>query len=402
MDIVQNINRVKALIPSSMPSSLAPAIEKFKQKWTVVDKKRLAYSIGAVSGIYALIFILISFTATGTRRKLEDKMSIVTVELGTKVLELTSHEINRQAIASANLIDGLSRYEEIAGQLPIIRQSDHLTSFRAYQTPFSLDGIGNKQVISFILKDFGLSEKESNMALDILPAEVSFQLSPYAALPQEWINRAREKGHEVWMEIPIQTSDNKDRGLSTIYHHDSLSEKGKALRGSLARGLGYVGVGIFTDHTILEIDDHYKKIMQEIYGRGLAILESNPKAPNLIEILAITKAAPYIKANDELLRVKGKHSFETIEDLAKEEMQAIALVPSYPNIIKDLALWIEKVGKVDYVIVPVSAVYDLPLARTGAVMTQGKNKDKPVHLKKSPSPLNDNDHAEPVKQNNGH
>lgn len=400
MDIAQNLNRVKSLIPSSIPASLPAIVEKIKHKGAIVDKKKLAYSFGLVAGIYALIFTLVSLTSEGTRKKLEDKMSIVTVELSTKALEPTRHEINRQAIAKAKLIDGLSRYEEIAGQLPIIRQSDHLTSFRAYQTPFSLEAIGNKQVVSFIIKDFGLSVKESNIALDILPAEISFLLSPYAALPQEWINRAREKGHEVWLEIPIQASDNNDRGLNTIYHHDSLIEKGKTLRTTLARGLGYVGVGIFTDQTLLEIDDHYKRLTQEIYGRGLAIFEANPNAPDLVEILAVTKAAPYIKADSELLRMKGKKSFDAIEALVKKEKQAIAIVPPYPTIIKDLALWIEKVGKIDYVIAPVSAIYDLPLARSGAIVAQKKPRTTKPHIKKSPSPLNDNDHAEPVSHSN--
>ena len=155
-------------------------------------------------------------------------------------------------------------------------------------------------------------------------------------------------------------------------------------------------MGIFTDQSLLEINDHYKKLTLEIYGRGLAIFEANPNAPDLVEILAVTKAAPYIKADSELLRMKGKKSFDAIEALVKKEKQAIAIVPPYSTIIKDLALWIEKVGKIDYVIAPVSAIYDLPLARSGAIVAQKKPKTAKPHIKKSPSPLNDNDHAEPA------
>ncbi|MCK5374644.1 MAG: divergent polysaccharide deacetylase family protein, partial [Alphaproteobacteria bacterium] len=318
MDIAQYTDKLKALLSSvALPAmlnnlSLPPAV---KEKWDILDKRYLLIILSGILGFYLLIFVYVHFSADRTIAKMEQKMATIGVKLTEKELapfyytndrgaSLYSYnnykpDIDSQTMANANLIEGLSVYDETIGRLPMIRSADSLTSFRAYQASFSLNGIGKKPVLSFIMKDYGLSDKDSNMALDILPPEVSFLLSSYATLPQEWINRARERGHEVWIEIPIQHGDHNDTGLNTIYHHNALGEKGRLLRKSLARGLGYVGVGVFMDQTALDSDKHYKKLVSELYGRGIAIFALNPEAPSFVESMAITKAAPYIKATGE-------------------------------------------------------------------------------------------------------
>ncbi len=400
MGIAQYVEIIKAKLPSfeALSTSLPPALQ---EKIKIVDKRHLLLSCGGVLGFYVLVFMFVSLTADGTIASMEEKMATVSVELAEKApapyIASTQHrtskpDIDVHEMAKANLIDGLSRYDSMFGRLPVIRLKDQLTSFRSYQAPFSLNGVGNRPVISFVLKDFGLSNKASNIALDILPPEISFLLSPYADLPQEWINRARAAGHEVWMEIPVQQNNQNDSGLNTLFHHDSLIEKGKTMRTSLARGLGYVGVAFFMDKGVNETKDQYAKLLEEIYGRGLAALEMNSQAPTFMEAMAVTKAAPYIKATGEIKRVSGINPFTTVEETAQKSGQAIALVPPYPVLIKDLALWIEKVGKIDYVIAPASAIYDLPLARAGALSEPIK---KQISVGNTPHSLDKNDLAEP-------
>ncbi len=401
MDIAQYLNIVKEKIP--FPKVLRISVPApLQEKISIIDKKQLLISCSGVLAFYALIFMYIYLSADSTIANLENKMATVSVELVENTA--TSHNINingkskpdigASEMAKANLIEGLSRYDSMFGRLPVIRPKDQLTSFRAYQTPFSLNGIGNKPVISFVLKDYGLSDKVSNTALDILPPEVAFLLSPYADLPQEWINRARAAGHEVWMEIPIQRKGLNDTGLNTIFHHDSLVEKGKTMRTSLARGLGYVGVALFMDNGVIETKDHYAKLLEEIYGRGLAVLEMNSNAPTFMEAIAMSKAAPYIKATEEIKRISGINPFTSVEKTAQEARQAIAIIPPYPVLVKDLALWIEKVGKIDYVIAPVSAIYDLPLARAGANLYPDEKTSK-IDKTAVPHSLNKNDLTEP-------
>lgn len=343
------------------------------------DRKTLLQALGVVVGIYCFIFLCVYLFSGSTIKKLEDRMAQESVEL-TQGEVLEHSKMNAQYYADANLVEGLSKLEDI-GRLPVIRPHDQFTSFRAYQIPFEFQGYDQRTFISFMLKNFGLSKTNSEMALEILPPEVSFLLSPYAQQPMEWVKRARTKGHEVWLDIPVQSNTYPDSGLNTIFHHQNLSEKSELLHGSLTSALGYVGVAMYLDDSIQPVEDHYKKISDELYGRGLGVFEKNPQAPQVIESIAVARGAPFIKADLEVFQMKGQNSFVALEAIARKKKHAVATIPPYPTVMKYLAMWIEKAGRADYAVAPVSAIYDLPIERNSA-----KQAD-------APSGLHPTDHA---------
>ncbi len=352
------------------------------------DRKALLQALSVVVGIYCFIFLYVYLFSSSTISKLEDRMAKESVEL-TQGEAFGHSKMNAQYYADANLVEGLSKLEDV-GRIPIIRPHDQFTSFRAYQIPFEFQGYDQRTFISFMLKDFGLSKNNSEMALEILPPEVSFLLSPYAQQPMEWVKRARSKGHEVWLDIPVQSDTYPGSGLNTIFHHQNLSEKSELLHGSLTSALGYVGVGMYLDDSIRPVEDHYKKISDELYGRGLGVFEKNPKAPQVIESIAVARGAPFIKADIEVFQMKGQNSFVTLEAIARKKKHAVATIPAYPTVMKHLAMWIDKVGRADYAVAPVSAIYDLPIERNSA-----KQAD-------APSGLHPTDHAAQPIDNHGH
>lgn len=276
-----------------------------------------------------------------------------------KIAPKPSMENNEPEERSKFIIEDLS-VDTSAGELPIIRKTDYLTSFRAYQAPFTFNTADDRPIISFIIKDYGLSTRGSSLATKSLPAEVSLMLSPYAKKPSNWVNRAHNKGHEVWMHVPIQNNQTADLGPNTVFHHAALNDKQTAIYKTLSKTLGYVGLSAHTDDSFKTAEEDYSQIFDEIYNRGLGYLELNPNAPSIIKSKAFAKAAPYIKADMEILRIRGEDSFETLEDIANKQGYAVAVIPNYPFAINNLADWLEKVGSIDYQIAPVSAIYDIP------------------------------------------
>lgn len=367
-----------AELKTTISSHAAPILLTIKS----ADRETLIKGLAGVCLFYLVLFMFVFMNMDGTVKALEKDMAVATTQIVVpqNTSERFSHSHEDQA-SEVNLTEGLSKYEDV-GRLPVIRTKDQLTSFRAYQAPFTFNAPETRTVLSFMLKDYGLSEKSSDLALELLPAEVSFLLSPYAKQPIQWIVKAREKGHEVWLDVPVQSDLTPSSGLLTIFHHQNLQEKAELMRESLARALGYVGVGMYLDGTIKATEGDYRKLSDELYGRGLGIFEKNPKAPKTIAANAITRGAPFIQSDLDVLKMKGNNSLEELEDIALSKGHAIATVPIYPNTVKNLSLWIKGVGKVDYLIAPVSAIYDLPLARNA----------KPKGG--SPSGLRPTDHAE--------
>lgn len=350
---------IKAHIPKTFPSIPKLDIGKAKDTIKHIDVKALARGLGVVIIIYALIHLFVWLKSDATIEYINSQMPNIHVEI-TKIDAPHSDQHNEQKIPKDTfLVDGLST-DTLAGELPIIRQSDFLTSFRAYQTPFQFDKKNQKPVIAFIIKDYGLSVNSSSIATQKLPAEVSLMLSTYAKAPSRWVTRAHSKGHEVWITLPIQNNRQTDQGSDTVFHHATLNEKQNTIYKTLTKTLGYVGIASSTDKTFESAKNDYSQLFDEIYNRGLGYLELNPNAPSTIKGKAISKGAPYIQADIEINRMKGQNSFDNLEEIAKNKGYALAVIPNHPVAIDNLTKWLEKVGKIDYQIAPVSAIYDIP------------------------------------------
>ncbi len=349
-------------------------------KVKTIDIKSLVTSLTLVAAIYMAMFYYI---------KSNDSASIMKIEsmLDTKTVAVTAGNISDYSAPTPNSHDMSieemhSFYEnDTLGLLPIIRPSDNKGSFEAFRVNLPL-GDTTKPLISFVIIDYGLSKEQSKLALDLLPSGVTFSLSPYSSLPNEWVKMAKNKGHEVWLDLPIQKDSGIDTGENTIFHHAPLVKKEKAMRLSLAKAQGYAGVTSFTDSSINKSKGHYFKLVNEIYSRGLAFLEFNPKADGAIKQRSLYMNKPYINADTKIIMTRGKFAFNELEELAKKRGYAIAVIPNYPETIKNLAVWIMKVGQIDYSIVPASAVYD---AQAKAHHAEGKDT----------LPLKANDHVEP-------
>ncbi len=329
-----------------------------------IDIKTLIIGIVAVILLYSTIFLYVHMKSDETIKQLESALStnIYPISYENNIEDKISHtEIEKLKLPDPpQIIKGL--FEETKyGKIPIIRTSDNLTSFRAYQHPFTIPKNTNKPVISFVILDYGLSKAQSKSALDLLPSEVSFILSPYSSLPNEWIKMAQDKGHEIWLNAPIQNKKLSDSGKHTIFHHSPLIQKINSLHKTLSSAQGYVGISSYSDDSMLRTTQDYSKLADELYSRGLGYLELNPNAPSLIANKAFAADAPYIKANTNIINIKGKNSFETLEKLANKNGYAVAIVPNYPKTINNLAVWIMKVGQTDYVIAPVSSIYNMPM-----------------------------------------
>ena len=58
--------------------------------------------------------------------------------------------------------------------------------------------------MSLVLGGLGINYTHTRSAIDELPPEVTLSFAPHASGLQTWINRAREAGHEVLIELPLE------------------------------------------------------------------------------------------------------------------------------------------------------------------------------------------------------
>ena len=327
-----------------------------------MDRKAFGVGMAGVLGLYALLWLYAVSFHGAALKSLESTLASQVVPVTMKEAATTEddHAAKKEIPL---LIEGVYQKTE-AGNLPIVRESDGLTSFTAYKKPFSMTS-AVKPVLTIIISDFGLSKSSSEMAYDILPPEVTYSLSPYADMPGEWAKILRQSGREFWMNIPFENvSENpSDSGAYTIFTKSSYVKNQKAMHRALTQAQSYPGVstsfaaGQKESHDISQI----KKAGEEIFGRGLGILELNPKPDPALSNLALSKNAPYIKADVELVFTPDNDPFAELEEILNSKGYAVAVVQNYPNNVKRLAEWLLKVAQPEYQLAPASAIYDLPL-----------------------------------------
>lgn len=165
--------------------------------------------------------------------------------------------------------------ESSYGRLPVAKGPDE-TPFLAYKKPYVLNL--NKPFISVVMRDFGLSRELSMKMIKDLPSSVSFILSPYSTAPDNWVQKAREDGHEVWLEMPVETNafPMKDPGSKGLLTRVSLQYNQDRLGWLLGRTTGYTGVAVFTDSALDNAGQMFKNIARSMSRRGLGYLELNP------------------------------------------------------------------------------------------------------------------------------
>ncbi len=356
-----------------------------------MDYKALGIGFALCVSVYVALFSYVSIQANATITALNSQLYQQSFPIDDPQERFTKQKAEESVLDKDLMISGL--YEKTDhGLLPVIRK-DLLTSFRAYQSTVDLEKLPkDRPFISFMILDYGLSDTGSEDILSSLPPNLSLMLSPYAMRPKSWVQKARNKGFEVWLDIPLQNMHKHDQGKYSLLHHAGLEAKADALYKSLSSAIGYIGLGVYTDQSFDYAKDDYMQVVDEVYNRGLGLFEKNPDVKSSIRGKAFAMGAPYIQADIMAYQTIGENSFDEASQIAKSRGYAVVVVPDYPKTIKNLAAWCKNIGATEFNIVPVSAIYDVP-----AFLAKSEG-----HQEVSPHSLKQIDLQEPEEHSSEH
>jgi hypothetical protein len=244
------------------------------------------------------------------------------------------------------------------GLLPVAK-SPMQTPFEIYKKPFTLNL--SKPYIAVGIKNFGLSKALSESMIAALPSSVSFILSPYSADPEEWVQKARADGHEVWLQLPIENNrfPLDDPGAKGLLTRVSLQYNQERLAWLLGRATGYTGIAAFTDSALNNSGAMFKNMARDIFGRGLGYFELNTASDSFFGGLATDTGKPHTQAF-ALLDIIDPQSpaLKTVQAHIDAEGGAVVTVNPSPNNIVSLGRWLSELEKQGIISVPVSAIAD--------------------------------------------
>jgi len=244
-------------------------------------------------------------------------------------------------------------------QLPIIGEAGR-APWKIYSRPF----LGNADAprIALVIQGIGLNADTDRSAMEQLPPEVTFAVSPYAETPQDVADRARAAGHEVLLMLPMEPFDypDNDPGPLTLLVDMPQDEMIDRLHRILGRFQGYVGVVNHMGSRFTSDRTAFEPVVTDLARRGLLVLDARTSADSVLPVAARTAGLPTV-VNDRYIdndasAVAIDRLLDRLLQIAREEGAAVGIGRPYPVTLARISSFAERLAGTSVVLTPLSAV----------------------------------------------
>jgi uncharacterized protein len=249
------------------------------------------------------------------------------------------------------------------GQLPRIGKGNVKPS-TVYERTVSLNVIhSDSPKIAILLGGMGLNEKLTQQAIKNLPADITFAFAPYGNNLQEQVNAARNEGHEVFLQVPLEPIGYPatNPGQKTLLGDASEAENIDALRWHMSRFSGYAGVVNYMGSRYLSMPKAIKPLMGELKQRGLLFLEDGSMQLSATEAAAKGMNMPVKRAQVVIDRDPNPQAIIAQLTLLEEQATgtgfAIGTGTGLDVTINTVREWAKAAAERGIILVPISASY---------------------------------------------
>lgn len=152
--------------------------------------------------------------------------------------------------------------------------------------------------IAIVVGGLGISATATANALSKLPHAISFAFTPYGTDLDMLVAQAREKGHEVLLQVPMEPHDypENDPGPQTLLSSLSAEQNVDRLHWLFSRMQGYVGVTNFMGARFTASDHALAPVLRELSKRGLIYVDDGSSPRSQAGQIAGANKLPYAKA----------------------------------------------------------------------------------------------------------
>lgn len=252
-----------------------------------------------------------------------------------------------------------SRY----GPLPKIA-SDGSRPSDVYARPASVrgePGPGQPVRIALLISNLGLSEVETAQAINSLPGPVTLAFGPYGRNLEGWIRQARDAGHEVMLQVPLEPFDypDNDPGPHTLLTSLSPEENLKRLHWIMSRFTGYTGITNYMGAKFTASQESFLPMLEEVKSRGLMYLDDGTAARStagqIAKDLGVDFSVSQIVIDEGRSPKEIDLALKKLESIAQQHGFAIGIGSSLPLTIGRAAEWAKTLKSKGIELIPVSA-----------------------------------------------
>jgi uncharacterized protein len=251
------------------------------------------------------------------------------------------------------------------GSLPKLSQ-DGLRPADVYARPVTAQQKAAPVRIAIVVGGLGIGQSSTNDAMQKLPGAVTLAFAPYGADLDRQVARARENGHEVLLQTPMEPFDypDNDPGPQTLVSTLPPEQNIDRLQWVLSRFSGYVGVVNFMGGRFMSNDAAVAPVMRELASRGLLFLDDGSSGRSLAAQAAAGVGVSAAKADVVLDAIQKAGEIDAalarLEKIAREKGSAVGYAAALPATVERLQRWAKAAEGRGVTLVPVSALVTSP------------------------------------------
>jgi polysaccharide deacetylase 2 family uncharacterized protein YibQ len=215
--------------------------------------------------------------------------------------------------------------------------------------------------IAIFVGGMGLSRAATQEAIDKLPGAITLAFAPYGAEVEAQAARARESGHEILLQLPMDTypSDGADPGPHTLHSDRSPEAIVDDLHWLMARFPGYAGMTNFLGARFTAEEAALAPVLRETRERGLFYIDDATSPRSIADAIASRADLAFARADVVLDADKTANSMDAaltrLEALARKNSVAIGWATGLPTSIDRIARFARSLEDRGIALVPVSA-----------------------------------------------
>lgn len=216
-----------------------------------------------------------------------------------------------------------------------------------------------KGTVVIIIDDMGLTA--GSRAVEKLPGPLTLAYLPYAQGLPEQTTRARKRGHELMVHMPMQPMNGHVDGGPTLLKVDQSEERFlELLRYNLSQFGGYVGVNNHMGSRLTQNRTAMDRVMKELSRRGLYFIDSKTIGSSVAAAAAADGGLAYaerdIFLDHEINMPFIRNALKKVEWTARHKGYAIAIGHPHDETIRALAEWLPTLKEKGLTLRPASAV----------------------------------------------
>ena len=230
----------------------------------------------------------------------------------------------------------------------------------AYATPRANVDTTDAPRIAIVVTGLGVGVKLTDAAISKLPAAVTFAFVPYGAELEPLAAKARDAGHELLLQVPMEPFDypDNDPGPQTLLTSLPPEQNIDRLYWVMSRMRGYVGIANYLGARLTATEASFAPVLRETAKRGLVYFDDAASARSVAAQVAGANNMAFAKADVTLDAVPTAaeiaKALTRLEGMARSNGVAVGVASALPITLERIAQWTKTAKGRGFILVPIS------------------------------------------------